>query len=1849
MKITINNSLLISVLLYLTISLSAQDIQWTTTPPKGFVYQINNREAQRLLSATNPDSLYKKLLHTQIDTFDVAKGWLDRPSKGHFILVSINQNKLHCEYTSVFPYQVFLFQEYNALALQVLDLEGNVREDAKVRMGFTKIAIDKESKTYRIENEWVRRTYSTVTVEMDGFRSVFNIEKHEVPVWYNNYNSSSSRPDFYSYMITDKNKYRPNELIRYKSFALSQMRSPIRKTLELWISNYPKSMKIGTVEPHRPGSFAGEFVLHDSLKLQLDKNYRMELRESNGRIVANCRFSYEDYELFGNKLEMSLAMRKHYFPDINHITITATDVNGLVLKDAKADILIKTINILQTFQPQAILADSLFFTTISLDPAGATEFVIPDSIFQKTNTDYQVIVTVLNSENERLEISDNATFFYSQYELTTHFSNDSICFDLLKNNVPMQQVPIELRLNDDIPGQRVDMPYKTKLNPAVLSYNFNNENVSKQFQLKALNPEVKALGGIERDSFNIRLSNPQRLDISWYVYQGSTLLFKGFGKEMDTSLFIDDRTQTFYVEFLYSLGGQEHSKRNQFEFKEEFLDVTLDIPEKIYPGQQVDATIMVKDKLGHPVRNVDLTALAVTGKLNYDLPDLPYYGSSSIPRPKSAHYTMDDRGKRSASLKLDFRKWEKKAGLDTNRYFQFIYPWGKYFMYSIDIEDSTQFAPYVMKDGRAIEIYVIEVDRKPVYYSWTDQPSEYSFRIVPGKKHEITLRLYDRVLILDSIAFKAGKKTLLSLDIDHLPRKIESYKLKTEFSGLEINRHKSYIAAFQRVPYHYAYLQTEDQFIPLFGSSTMSSYNNRILAGPVTPGMNTYSEESDLRTVYRHSGGFKYSFEDNIVYKQNDKDQIPQILKEKFYNPLDNINDRVLTKRKFLDMQYTRPKLREWHAGIIDITSANSRMKIFLPPERMDRNIALVLFEDCRTKSVSTPCYNSPSSNKLQFFNMPDGLYNAVVVYSDGSYLRSDNMPFRKYRNFALDLKCAKQFSADSLSRTWLIKFDSQLESCYYQEPSKTVTPRSAAYIYSNNTGNVTGTIYDASNEPIPGVTIIVKGTSNGAITDMDGHFALYIDDYMSTLDISFIGFVSQEIEVERGSHIIVNLEEEIMALEEIVVVGYGVQRKSELTGSVVSISGEDLRVPEAEEMDKEANIDDKTIREAEQRLYQELLTLNTIRSNFSDVGFWEPKLFTDKLGESKFKVKFPDDITRWEATVYAMNRHLQTGTVHKSIKAYKPLMAELHVPQFLTRGDSAYFLGKVLNYTNDSSITGETNWNVYHTDLKKNVSFGQFLIDKIPVFAAGTDSITTSFTFTRNDGYLDGEERTVSVVEQGIERADGKLSLLNNGDTLNIKTPGDKKVTVEILDNQTEIYALQVRNLLNYRYDCNEQLASKLIGFITYKYYMQYKGKRFIYDQDVNRIIRRLLKNQNNEFLWSWWELSPNTSYWMSAHILRALKFAKDDGYNVDLNIENLARKSSYKFDILGNYSNADIELLNCLADWKANLNYRKYVHILDSILIKSEYPENPDKYGYNYHYSYLKDKLLLQEVKLMTGLSYKRDTLLKYQKEGMLGDIYFKDYKPELYWYADDLATNIIAYRLIQKDSVLQPLKAPMQMYFLSLRRNGEWNTYQSSNVVMSILPDLMREGLSEKSMAGISVSGKEEKVITKFPYKIELQPDEELTVIKESGLPLYYMQYTHEKVTVAKTGVEGFEIKSYFESGSMDLEEGKPVNLKVDVKVLKTAKTEYVMIEVPIPGSCSYGDKRISNYQVETHREYFKERTVIFCERMQPGEYTFSINLLPRFTGSYILNPAQVSLMYFPVVNANTSMKKVKVQSR
>lgn len=106
-------------------------------------------------------------------------------------------------------------------------------------------------------------------------------------------------------------------------------------------------------------------------------------------------------------------------------------------------------------------------------------------------------------------------------------------------------------------------------------------------------------------------------------------------------------------------------------------------------------------------------------------------------------------------------------------------------------------------------------------------------------------------------------------------------------------------------------------------------------------------------------------------------------------------------------------------------------------------------------------------------------------------------------------------------------------------------------------TKTIRGTVKDISGEPIIGANVVVKGTTNGVITDIDGNYTLANVEDNSMLVFSYIGYLSQEIAVRNKTNIDVTMAEDAQALEEIVVVGYGTMKKSDLTGSISSVNSE--------------------------------------------------------------------------------------------------------------------------------------------------------------------------------------------------------------------------------------------------------------------------------------------------------------------------------------------------------------------------------------------------------------------------------------------------------------------------------------------------------------------------------------------------------------------------------------------------------------------------------------------------------------------------------------------------------------------
>lgn len=105
----------------------------------------------------------------------------------------------------------------------------------------------------------------------------------------------------------------------------------------------------------------------------------------------------------------------------------------------------------------------------------------------------------------------------------------------------------------------------------------------------------------------------------------------------------------------------------------------------------------------------------------------------------------------------------------------------------------------------------------------------------------------------------------------------------------------------------------------------------------------------------------------------------------------------------------------------------------------------------------------------------------------------------------------------------------------------------------------VTGIVNDTSGQPVPGVAVVIKGTTTGAVTDQDGKFMIEVLGNSQVLVFSFVGMKKQEIPVDGKTSFTVIMEDETIGLEEVVAVGYGVQRKSDMTGATNRLTAETM------------------------------------------------------------------------------------------------------------------------------------------------------------------------------------------------------------------------------------------------------------------------------------------------------------------------------------------------------------------------------------------------------------------------------------------------------------------------------------------------------------------------------------------------------------------------------------------------------------------------------------------------------------------------------------------------------------------
>ncbi|WP_423128286.1 TonB-dependent receptor [Gaoshiqia sp. Z1-71] len=211
---------------------------------------------------------------------------------------------------------------------------------------------------------------------------------------------------------------------------------------------------------------------------------------------------------------------------------------------------------------------------------------------------------------------------------------------------------------------------------------------------------------------------------------------------------------------------------------------------------------------------------------------------------------------------------------------------------------------------------------------------------------------------------------------------------------------------------------------------------------------------------------------------------------------------------------------------VISVT-ANSYSQSTKLNLKLSNSTVKEILNQIETESEYVFLYNLSELDENRRVNV--NLENATITQVLDEILKGQNLKYTLY------------------DRQVIIRADEQVRSV-----NRTVQPQTAS-----------GKVTTASGEPIPGVTVVVKGVNTGTITDLDGSFTLNNVRPGSVLVFSFVGMVSQEVSFDGQTYLNVKLVEETIGIEEVVAIGYGTIRKRDLTGSVASVKSDDItRIP---------------------------------------------------------------------------------------------------------------------------------------------------------------------------------------------------------------------------------------------------------------------------------------------------------------------------------------------------------------------------------------------------------------------------------------------------------------------------------------------------------------------------------------------------------------------------------------------------------------------------------------------------------------------------------------------------------------
>ena len=1251
----------------------------------------------------------------------------------------------------------------------------------------------------------------------------------------------------------------------------------------------------------------------------------------------------------------------------------------------------------------------------------------------------------------------------------------------------------------------------------------------------------------------------------------------------------------------------------------DMLKVTVEQKNKINPGEEEEIIVRVTDSKGRPVADADITALAATSKLGYNI---------DSPRLKvKSKYKCDDIATYEQNYLYNYVLLDKQLTelieADKNQYWKLMNAKDSIVVVETPSSVGSQIVPVLVRNGMCVPVTRVMINDK-TYVPMTSNRYVAAPRL--GKNYVCFCTGDTLYIAYPEINDTLPLKRWIGIPVECCNKIAWSFE-KEVFTASQM---QSLVEDMEGrgMPF----LLKDGEIIPLISGNASRVVGNGAVAVGAVNLDSVVSRENIVigsdRTVSLWHEPTVIQYESFIREKIDMGVKISDVSLDDSLCTIEELRQEWIRK---LDLM----RGQELDRGALSYVKRGCEVRL-VQNEGEKRPVQVCYREKGSAEWITIPLWYEimkletvdPSAELRGTGASSEGREYEILFMYEGGVTRLVNVQTSEKNQICVRSSCRDGEGVVDMKLEYEMR--KRMEEKCEKKSKKYSSAIGMEYI-------VSGWVFYENGEPAVGGLVQVEGALAGTVVDVNGRFTINVPIGKRVLVFSMIGMQTVKADARKG--MTVTMKEDNEAIEEVMAVSYGASRKKSIpyamagevagvqvvdadgmpgTNSSVFIRGmgsvnsstEPLYVVNGVPFDGDIlSLDPSLIASTTvlkdgtatslygSRGANGVILITTagggqtmdaslpyeidMRENFNDVAFFVPDCRTDKEGRAVVKVKYPDDLTSWSEWFVAI-KDKQRGVARSIVKAEKQHEAKLNMPRFAVEGDTVGAVGIGVDRTN-----------------------GEFVSDTLHSVAEG-DSLCMQFSYK-----TDGEKRCVKVYPQGLNMIEGSYHLMDSDATVTLAyKPEYGEMKVGVFGDAREMMMASVERVAEQDWcGSNDFMANRLRA-------LRMLPETEERSREIEKIEKTLRKNRGENGMWCWWGKPSAELKGTGA----SLSLAKLRGTEADLWVTQRVLEA---LGMSENESALETELSLLREQYRGKWNLLLEVATLYKIM---GHEETAKEIAMTIPDDSIKNTTLRIDKQMIEGREVRFDTMRHTTYTD--GSYYsFRDgNSPWQCVTCEEVRTSLQAYKYFQDRNDKEECKN-IKRWLLQYAFKGFLSEYMEMQIVSTLWngqPVEMKDVLYQISVGGKALEG--------LPYRTTVNSEIEVEYKGRRDVYISTEQNWWNKDPM--TQGNGMAIYTLYNNGE----------ITVDVMVEKTA--ENVIVSVPIPAGCSYAERQEESMS-EMYREEYRDRVNIYCYQLREGRHTFKISLNERYPGVYTINPAQVRLVDYPVFNANNELKKVVIK--